>query len=98
MIQNGETLFLEKLTLQLDSQTQCFLFNVQPLWSKTAHFTMEIVKFWDSGVGLKSFGPKYQKEHPYAKSGQINHFGVCARRGVLMLYDVQKTKIRENAH
>jgi len=34
MKQNGETLyFLEKLTLRLDSQTQCFLFNVQYLWS-----------------------------------------------------------------
>jgi len=34
MNQNGETpYYLEKLTLPLDSQTQCFLFNVQMSWS-----------------------------------------------------------------
>ena len=32
--QNGEThYYLEKLILLLDSQTQCFLFDVQLLWS-----------------------------------------------------------------
>jgi len=40
----GETpYYLEKLMLPLDSQTQCFLFNVQLLWSydynKLAIFT-----------------------------------------------------------
>jgi len=33
-MQNGETpYFRGKLTLPLDSQTECFLFNVQHLWS-----------------------------------------------------------------
>jgi len=54
--QNGETFyFSEKLTLTLDSQTQCFLFNVQHLWSydcrkwvifyEKPHFTMESFTF-----------------------------------------------------
>ena len=37
------------------------------------HFTMVNFKFWDAAEwGLKIFGPKYQKAHPYAKSGRIN--------------------------
>jgi len=36
------------------------------------HFTMENFKYWKGGWGLKIFGPKYQKAHPYAKSGRIN--------------------------
>jgi len=34
---------------------------------------MENYKFWEAGgYGLKIFGPKYQKTHPYAKTGRIN--------------------------
>ena len=81
--QNEETpYYLEKLILTLDSQTQCFLFDVQLLWSydysKWAIFTknrilqLKILSFWGWSVGFKMFGPKYQKAHPYAKSGRLN--------------------------
>ena len=29
-------------------------------------------KFWEAREGVKMFGPKYQKAHPYAKTGRIN--------------------------
>ena len=36
---------------------------------KNPNFTMEI---FNVGLRLEIFGPKYQKAHPYAKSGRIN--------------------------
>jgi len=49
--QNGETpYYLDKLSLPLDSQTQCFLFDVQLLWSydysKWAIFTKNRILQW----------------------------------------------------
>jgi len=49
--QYGKTpYYLEKLTLPLDSQTQCFLFDVQLLWtydySKWAIFTKNRILQW----------------------------------------------------
>jgi len=40
--------------------------------TKKPHFTINSFNFGKPGVGLKIFGPKYQKAHPYAKSGRIN--------------------------
>ena len=74
---------LEKLTLPLVSQIQCFLFGVQLLSSydcrKWVIFTKKRILQWKilnsgkMGVGLK-IKPKYQKAHPYAKFGRINRF------------------------
>ena len=58
--------YLEKLILPLDSQTQCFLFDMQLLWrydiskwaifAKNSHFTMKNFKFWEAVKwGLKIF-------------------------------------------
>ena len=74
-LQSLQKYYLEKLILPLDSQTQCFLFDVQLLWSydyskwaiflrKTA-FYYGIFKFWEAVKwGLKIFAPNYQKAHP----------------------------------
>jgi len=56
---------------------------------------MENFKFWDSGMGLKIFGPKYQKAHPYAKSGRIN----CVAYVEVMVfkrYTAARKKVRDN--
>jgi len=57
--QSGETpYYIEKLILPLDSQTQCFLLDVQLLWSydysKWAIVTMEHFKFryFDVQIGI----------------------------------------------
>ena len=43
------------------------------------HFTMENFKFWEPVKwGLKIIGPKYQKAHPYAKSGRTNRLAYVA--------------------
>ena len=69
-------LLLEKLTLTLDSHTQCFLFDVQLLWSydysKRAIFTKNCILQW------KIFAPESQKAHPYAKSGRTNRLAYVA--------------------
>jgi len=85
----GNPLSWGKLTLPLDSRTQYLLFNVQLLWSydysksvicyKKPHFTMENFKFWEAvRWGFKIIEPKYQKAHPYAKSGRTNRFAYVA--------------------
>ena len=54
---------------------------------------MENYKFWEAGgYGLKIFGPKYQKTHPYAKTGRINRLAYVpvALLGVLTLYGAKK--------
>jgi len=88
--QYGDTpYFGGKLTLPLDSQTQCFLFNVQLLssydyskrviFTKKTHFTMKNFKFWGPVKwGLKIFAPNYQKAHPFAKSGRTNRMAYVA--------------------
>jgi len=64
--------YLHKLILLLDSQTQCYLFDVQLLWSydyskcaiftKKPYFTMENFKFREAVKwGLKIFAPNYQR-------------------------------------
>ena len=66
MNQNGETAYyLEKLTLLLDSQTQCFLYGVQLLWNydyskwaiftKTRIFQCKIIHFGGCKVGVENF-------------------------------------------
>jgi len=56
----GNPLFVENLTLPLDSQTQYFVLNVQLVWSydckigdfcENPHFTIENFKFWEAGSG-----------------------------------------------
>jgi len=46
----GNSYYLDKLILPLDSQTQCFLFDVQLLWSydnnKWAFFTKDRILQW----------------------------------------------------
>ena len=81
MNQNGETpYFGGKLTLPLDSQTQCFFIQCTTFMElrlqqmgdfyEKLHFTMENFKFWGPVKwGLKIFAPNYRKAHPYAKSG-----------------------------
>jgi len=88
--QNGETpYFGGKLTLPLDSPTQCFLFNVQLLWSydysKRVIFTKKNPfyngKFSILGtgkVGVENFCTKLQRAHPYAKSGRTNRLAYVA--------------------
>jgi len=40
---------------------------------------MENFKFWEPVKwGLKIIGPKYQKAHPYAKSGRTNRLAYVA--------------------
>jgi len=68
----GKRLILENLTLPLTSQTQCFLFNGQLLWSYDRILQSKILNSGSLGWGLKNFGPKYLKAHPYAKTGRIN--------------------------
>jgi len=42
-------------------------------FTKTRILLWKIFKFWEAGkYGLKIFGAKYQKAHPYAKTGKIN--------------------------
>jgi len=43
------------------------------------HLTMENYELWEAGAsGLKIFGPRYQKAHPYAKSGRMNRLAYVA--------------------
>ena len=43
------------------------------------HFTMENFKFGEPVKwGLKIIGPKYQKAHPYTKSGRTNRLAYVA--------------------
>jgi len=83
--QTGETpYYLEKMTLLLDSQIQCFLFDVQLLWSydyskweifyEKPHFTIKNFKFRGGAVkwGLKIFA------HLYAKSSRTNRLAYVA--------------------
>ena len=109
MDQNGETpnYYLEKLILQLDSQTQCFLFDVQLLWSydysKWAIYTKNRILQWKisnfGGVkwGLKIFSPNYQKAHPYAKSGRTNRLAYVTVT-FWHYYTAARKKVRENRH
>jgi len=46
---------------------------------KKPHFTVENFKFWEPVKwGLKIIIPKYQKAHPYAKSGRTNRLAYVA--------------------
>jgi len=45
---------------------------------KKKQFTMENFKFWEAGMGLKIFGPKYRKAQLYAKTGRINRLAYVA--------------------
>ena len=53
---------------------------------------MENFKFWEAGwVGVKLFGPKYQKSHPYTKSGWINRLAyVPVSSSVLTLCETER--------
>ena len=55
---------------------------------------MENFKFWEAGVGLKMFRPKYQNAHLYAKSGRINRLAYVAV-AVLCYKAPRKTRTRE---
>jgi len=94
--QNGETpYYLEKLTLPLDSQTQCFLFDVQLLWScdysKRVIFTKncilqwKILNFWGCKVGVKNFCTKLPKGTPVRQIWSNKSFGVRGSDLVLTL-------------
>ena len=63
------------------------------------HFTMEIFKFWEpvKWGGLKIIGPKYQKAHPYAKSGRTNRLADVAV-ALVWRYTMARKKVRENRH
>jgi len=62
------------------------------------HFTMENFKFWEPVKwGLKIIGPKYQKAHPYAKSGQTNRLAYVAV-ALVWRYTTSRKKVRENRH
>ena len=59
---------------------------------------MENFKFWEAGgLGLKIFGPKYQKAHSYAKTGRINSLAYVAVT-VFKRYTARRKKASENAH
>jgi len=86
----GTPYYLEKLNLDLllDSQSQCFLFDVQLLWSydysKWAIFTknrilqQKILNFGSCKVGVENFCTKLPKTHPHAKSGRTNRLAYVA--------------------
>ena len=67
----GKPLFLEKLTLPLDSQTQCFVFDMQLLWSydysKWAIFTKKphFTNFGGCKVGGRKFLHQTTKRHTF---------------------------------
>jgi len=92
--------FLEKLTLPLDSQTQCFLFNVQLLWSYdcrkwvilTKNCTSYTMKILNSGarVEVGNFWTKVPKGTHLRQMWSNNSFGVCSSSGVLILYGAKK--------
>jgi len=87
--QNGEThYFWEKLTLPLDSQTQCFLFYVQLLcsydYNKSVIFTekkrilqWKILNFGACEVGVENYWTKVPKAHHDANSGRTNRVAVA---------------------
>jgi len=91
-----------KPTLPLDSQSQCFLFTVQLLWSydysKWVIFTKNRILQWKIlpvkpvKCELKIFAPNYQKAHPYAKSGRTNRLAYVA----VTLYTTSLPRRREN--
>ena len=85
---NKETpYYLEKLTLPLDSQTQCFLFDVQLLWSydyskwaifaKNCILQWKILNFGGCKVGVENFCTKLPKGTPLRQIWSNKSFGVC---------------------
>jgi len=91
----GNPKFFKKLTSPLDSQTRCFLFNVELLWSyncrkwvifyEKPHFTIVNFKFWDAGGGVESLWTKVQKGTLLRQNWSNKSFGVCGSSGVLTL-------------
>ena len=105
----GKPLFWGKLTLPLDSQTQCFLFNVQPLWSydysnrviftKNPILQWKILNFGSCKVGVENFCTKLPKGTPLRQIWSNKSFGVCGSDFVLTLESDEKIKkVRENRH
>ena len=98
---------MHKLILLLDSQTQCYLFDVQLLWSydysKCAIFTKnrilqwKILNFGGCKVGVENFCTKLQKGTPLRQIWSNKSFGVCSSDVVLTLESDEK-KVRENRH
>jgi len=58
---------------------------------------MKNFTFWEAGVGLKMFEPKYQKAHPYCKFGRIKRL-VYVAVALFKCYTRGEKKVRENAH
>jgi len=77
------------------------MYSVVELWlQKIGDFYEKGILHWNGGWkgGLKIFGPKYQKAHPNAKSGQIHCLAyVTVAVLILTLYGTEKEKCsREN--
>ena len=96
--QNGETLYyLEKLTLPLDSQTVCFLFDVQTVvelrLQQKPHFTMDNFEFRGLS-GVENFCTKLPKGTPLRQIWSNRSFGVCGSDVVLTQYCDEKKSTR----
>jgi len=99
----------DKLTLPLDSETQCFLFDVQTVvelrlqqigdfFTKKKHILQwKILNFGGCKVGVENFCTKLPKGTPLRQIWSKKSFGACGSNVVLTLYGDEK-KVWENRH
>jgi len=104
--QNGENfIFLKKsdftigftdpmFPIQCRTFVELRLHKMGDFFTKNRILRWNILNFGRLKGGLKIVGRKYQKAHPYAKSG-AKSLGVCASSGVLTVCGAEKKSTRE---